>query len=207
MNCGNKFIVNSMYLFASCAESVLWQDQVFVHYVYMYKTMTGKTKNNYQKPIFENHFPVFDWPSTFGVEGQSNIFLILHWFGNKVIKNKKSWSRVARTHLFWQKWNYRLIIELNNIFNIEVTLESSFLRQHYWYQRIMMHGSGNIPLKMLLFAVFLTMFTHNQTMKISLPEQPVNKHTGPSLTSMGMLLNVSASYSLISASMSVHAWM
>ena len=46
---------------------------------------------------------------TFCVEGQLKILgflLILYWFGDKVIKNKKSWSRVAKTCLFWQ--NYQL---------------------------------------------------------------------------------------------------
>ena len=40
-----------------------------------------------------------------GGAAENFIFLLfLHWCGSKVIKNKKSWSRVTRTCLIWQKY-------------------------------------------------------------------------------------------------------
>ena len=54
--------------------------------------------------------------TTFYAEGQQcsaeNIIVwndILYWFGNKDIKCKKSWSRVARSCLIWQNYTNNII--------------------------------------------------------------------------------------------------
>ncbi len=56
-------------------------------------------------------------------------WLFLYWFGSKLIINKKSWSRVAKTYLFGQNCSIAwLIIGTENI-NIEVNGQSIILQQ------------------------------------------------------------------------------